>query len=145
MRLPYGFRLCCAPFKMTAGIFAERKPALVILSEGKAAKARSGILSGEQSVQKLFQKFLKGAGKLFIKSFPAFPLMKIGFVSLGCPKNLVDTEVMLKILADAGYEITPDETVADIIIVNTCGFIQSAKEEAIENILDVFVISVIEI
>ena len=44
---------------------------------------------------------------------------------------------MLKILADAGHEITPDETVADIIVVNTCGFIQSAKEEAIENILDV--------
>lgn len=63
--------------------------------------------------------------------------MKIGFVSLGCSKNLVDTEVMLKILADAGHEITPDETVADIIVVNTCGFIQSAKEEAIENILDV--------
>lgn len=63
--------------------------------------------------------------------------MKIGFVSLGCSKNLVDTEVMLKLLADAGHEITPDETVADIIVVNTCGFIQSAKEEAIENILDV--------
>ena len=63
--------------------------------------------------------------------------MKIGFVSLGCSKNLVDTEVMLKILADAGYEITADETVADIIVVNTCGFIQSAKEEAIANILDV--------
>ena len=80
---------------------------------------------------------MKGAGKLFIKSFLAFPSMKIGFVSLGCSKNLVDTEVMLKILADAGYEITPDETEADIIVVNTCGFIQSAKEEAIENILDV--------
>lgn len=63
--------------------------------------------------------------------------MKIGFVSLGCAKNLVDTEVMLKILTDAGYEITPEDTEADIIIVNTCGFIQSAKEEAIENILDV--------
>ena len=63
--------------------------------------------------------------------------MKIGFVSLGCSKNLVDTEVMLKILADKGYEITPDDTEADIIVVNTCGFIQSAKEEAIENILDV--------
>ena len=63
--------------------------------------------------------------------------MKIGFVSLGCSKNLVDTEVMLKILADAGYEITADETVADLIVVNTCGFIQSAKEEAIANILDV--------
>lgn len=54
--------------------------------------------------------------------------MKIGFVSLGCSKNLVDTEVMLKRLADAGYTITPDETEADIIVVNTCGFIQSAKE-----------------
>lgn len=63
--------------------------------------------------------------------------MKIGFVSLGCSKNLVDTEVMLKRLADAGYTITPDETEADVIVVNTCGFIQSAKEEAIENILDV--------
>lgn len=63
--------------------------------------------------------------------------MKIGFVSLGCSKNLVNTEVMLKILADAGYEITPDETEADIVVVNTCGFIQSAKEEAIENILDI--------
>lgn len=63
--------------------------------------------------------------------------MKIGFVSLGCSKNLVDTEVMLKILADAGYDITPDETEADIIVINTCGFIQSAKEEAIENILDI--------
>lgn len=63
--------------------------------------------------------------------------MKIGFVSLGCAKNLVNTEVMLKILADSGYEITPDETEADIVVINTCGFIQSAKEEAIENILDV--------
>ncbi len=81
---------------------------------------------------------MKGAGKLFIKSFPAYSrLMKIGFVSLGCSKNLVDTEAMLKILADAGHDITPDETEADIIVVNTCGFIQSAKEEAIENILDV--------
>ena len=63
--------------------------------------------------------------------------MKIGFVSLGCAKNLVNTEVMLKILADSGYAITPDETEADIVVINTCGFIQSAKEEAIENILDV--------
>ena len=63
--------------------------------------------------------------------------MKIGFVSLGCSKNLVNTEVMLKILSDCGYEITPDDTEADIVVINTCGFIQSAKEEAIENILDV--------
>ena len=64
-------------------------------------------------------------------------MTKVGFISLGCSKNLVDTEVMLKSLYDAGYEITPDETEAEIIIVNTCGFIESAKSESIENILDV--------
>ena len=63
--------------------------------------------------------------------------MKIGFVSLGCPKNQLDTEVMLHELASAGYEITPDETEAQIVVINTCGFIESAKKEAIENILDV--------
>ena len=62
---------------------------------------------------------------------------KIGFVSLGCSKNLMDTEVMLAELAKAGYEITPEDTEADIIILNTCGFIQDAKTEAIENILDI--------
>ena len=61
---------------------------------------------------------------------------KIGFVSLGCSKNLVDTEVMLRHLHKAGYEITPDETEADVIVVNTCGFIESAKQESIDNILD---------
>lgn len=63
-------------------------------------------------------------------------MTKIGFVSLGCSKNLVDTEVMLHTLLDAGYEITPEETEADIVIVNTCGFIESAKQESIDNILD---------
>ncbi len=63
-------------------------------------------------------------------------MTKIGFISLGCSKNLVDTEVMLKKLYDAGFEITPDETEAEIIIINTCGFIESAKREAIDNILD---------
>ena len=63
--------------------------------------------------------------------------MKVGFVSLGCPKNQLDTEVMLHEVANAGYEITPEETEADIVIVNTCGFIESAKREAIDNILDV--------
>ncbi len=62
---------------------------------------------------------------------------KIGFVSLGCAKNLCDTEVMLHHVADAGYDITPDETEADVVIINTCGFIESAKKEAIDNILDV--------
>ena len=63
--------------------------------------------------------------------------MKIGFISLGCPKNQMDTEVMLYELVSAGYEITPDEVEADVIIINTCAFIESAKQEAIDNILDV--------
>ena len=64
-------------------------------------------------------------------------MTKIGFVSLGCSKNLVDTEVMLRTLHDAGFEITPDETEAEIVVVNTCGFIESAKQESIDNILDI--------
>lgn len=63
--------------------------------------------------------------------------MKIGFVSLGCPKNQLDTEVMLHEILQAGYEITPEDIDADVIIVNTCAFIESAKKEAIDNILDV--------
>ena len=63
--------------------------------------------------------------------------MKVGFVSLGCPKNQLDTEVMLHEVATAGYEITPEETEADVVIINTCGFIESAKKESIENILDI--------
>lgn len=62
---------------------------------------------------------------------------KIGFVSLGCSKNLIDTEVMLARLSAAGYEITAEETDADIIIVNTCAFIESAKQESIDSILDI--------
>lgn len=64
-------------------------------------------------------------------------MTKIGFISLGCSKNQVDTEVMLKTLSDAGYTIVSDETEADIVVVNTCGFIESAKRESIDNILDV--------
>ena len=63
--------------------------------------------------------------------------MKIGFVSLGCPKNQLDTEVMLHEVVEAGYEITPEDTEADVIIINTCAFIESAKKESIDNILDV--------
>ena len=63
--------------------------------------------------------------------------MKVGFVSLGCPKNQLDTEVMLHEVMAAGYEITPEDTDADVVIINTCGFIESAKREAIDNILDV--------
>ena len=55
--------------------------------------------------------------------------MKILFISLGCDKNLVDTEVMLGLLASKGYQMTDDETEADIIVINTCCFIHDAKEE----------------
>ncbi len=61
--------------------------------------------------------------------------MKAGFISLGCSKNLIDTEVMLGLLQQAGIEVSPDPAEADILIVNTCAFIESAKEEAITTVL----------
>lgn len=62
--------------------------------------------------------------------------MKILFISLGCDKNLVDTEVMLGMLASRGYKMTNEEQEADIIVINTCCFIHDAKEESIQNILE---------
>jgi ribosomal protein S12 methylthiotransferase len=62
--------------------------------------------------------------------------MKLGFVSLGCPKNLVDGEVMLGFARDAGHEITADASTAEVIVVNTCAFIDTAKEESIDAILE---------
>lgn len=61
----------------------------------------------------------------------------MAFVSLGCPKNQVDSEVMLATLKNAGIEIVEEDIYADVVVINTCAFIQSAKEEAIESILDV--------
>jgi len=63
-------------------------------------------------------------------------MTKIGFISLGCPKNLVDSEVMMGQLKLNGYEITADAAEADTVVVNTCGFIESAKQESIESILE---------
>ena len=63
-------------------------------------------------------------------------MKKVGFVSLGCPKNLVDSEVMMGQLKEAGYEITNNADEADTVVVNTCGFIESAKKESIEAILE---------
>jgi ribosomal protein S12 methylthiotransferase len=63
-------------------------------------------------------------------------MKKVGFVSLGCPKNLVDSEVMMGTLATAGYEITNDASEADTVVVNTCGFIDSAKQESVDAILE---------
>lgn len=62
--------------------------------------------------------------------------MKIGLVSLGCPKNLVDSEVMLGLARDAGHEFTRDAAGADVLVVNTCAFIDSAKQESIDAILE---------
>lgn len=61
---------------------------------------------------------------------------KVGVISLGCPKNLVDSEIMLGLLKKSDFEITSDREKANVIIVNTCGFIESAKEESINTILE---------
>ena len=62
--------------------------------------------------------------------------MKLGLVSLGCDKNTVDSERMLSVLADQGAVYTPDLSEAEVILVNTCGFIDAAKEESIETLLE---------
>ena len=62
--------------------------------------------------------------------------VKVGMVSLGCPKNQVDAEHMIYNLRELGYEIITDAALADVVIINTCGFIESAKQEAIDTILE---------
>ena len=61
---------------------------------------------------------------------------KVGMVSLGCPKNLVDSEVMMGMLARDGYELTTDQAAAEVLVVNTCGFIDSARQESVNTILE---------
>src|ERR671914_2871971 len=63
-------------------------------------------------------------------------MKKVGFISLGCPKNLVDSEVMMGQLRQKGYEITSDAAEAETLVVNTCGFIESAKQESVDAILE---------
>ena len=62
--------------------------------------------------------------------------MKVGFISLGCNKNLVDTEKTIALFKNNGYEIVNNAKQAEIIVINTCGFIETAKEEAISTILE---------
>src|SRR5271169_4744993 len=62
--------------------------------------------------------------------------LKIGFVSLGCPKNLVDTEVMMGQLVERGHELTHDPKLAEVLVVNTCSFIDPAKKESVDTILE---------
>lgn len=64
------------------------------------------------------------------------PLTKVGVISLGCPKNLVDTEVMLGLINNSGYVITHDETDADVVLVNTCGFIDASQRESVRTVLE---------
>jgi ribosomal protein S12 methylthiotransferase len=63
-------------------------------------------------------------------------MTKVGFVSLGCPKNLVDSEVMMGILAREGYELTPRANEAEVLVVNTCSFIEAAQKESVDAILE---------
>src|SRR5688572_15490605 len=63
-------------------------------------------------------------------------MKKIGLVSLGCPKNLVDSEVMLGLAQKAGLELTRDPASADVLVVNTCAFIDKAKQESVDTILE---------
>ena len=67
---------------------------------------------------------------------PAASVLKIGFVSLGCPKNLVDSEVMMGLLTNAGAQLTARAEEADILVVNTCSFIETAKQESVDAILE---------
>ena len=66
----------------------------------------------------------------------SFPMTKVGFVSLGCPKNLVDSEVMMGFLARDGYELTPRADEAEVLVVNTCSFIEAAQKESVDAILE---------
>src|SRR5699024_4912990 len=67
--------------------------------------------------------------------FMSLPI-KVGMVSLGCPKNQVDAEIMLHKIKEAGFQLETDAGLSDMVIINTCGFIESAKQEAIEQILE---------
>src|SRR5438128_1541005 len=67
---------------------------------------------------------------------PKSASVKVGFVSLGCPKNLVDSEVMIGMLSQAGAELVPQAEDADVIVVNTCSFIESAQQESVNTILE---------
>src|SRR6185436_9035172 len=72
----------------------------------------------------------------YLSVIPFMTSLKIGLVSLGCPKNLVDSEVMLGLAQQAGHELTNDPSAADVLVVNTCAFIDSAKQESIDTILE---------
>jgi ribosomal protein S12 methylthiotransferase len=91
-------------------------------------------MPGENPPPALFPLSAQAAGKTPDCGPAVSP--KVGFVSLGCPKNLVDSEVMMGLLARAGAELTPRADEADVIVVNTCSFIASAQQESVDTILE---------
>jgi ribosomal protein S12 methylthiotransferase len=76
------------------------------------------------------------SSSLLLPDAPEWPKPKVGFVSLGCPKNLVDSEVMMGMLSQGGAELVPRAEDADVIVVNTCSFIESAQQESVNTILE---------
>src|ERR1043166_1924910 len=103
-----------------------------VRSRSDNAPGPAKLLSSRiQNAVPLLMPTLPGMLKSKISFMP-----KVGFVSLGCPKNLVDSEVMMGTLAQSGYEITSDSSEADTVVVNTCGFIESAKQESVDAILE---------
>ena len=99
---------------------------------GKAAARNDAKIERLHAAEK---RFCGLTGRPEARSVTATP-KKIGFVSLGCPKNLVDSEVMMGLLAQGGAEITARAEDADIIVVNTCSFIDTAKQESVDTILE---------
>jgi ribosomal protein S12 methylthiotransferase len=85
---------------------------------------------------KLKELTVSGSHEKSAEKAPAQRPPKVGFVSLGCPKNLVDSEVMMGLVARAGAELTPRADDADVIVVNTCSFIESAQQESVNTILE---------
>ena len=105
---------------------------------GCRIRSKSG-LSQPESLRRVDR--IEGVNSLEINAAPTIPGQRvsrprIGFVSLGCPKNLVDSEVMMGLLAEAGATITSDAESADVLVVNTCSFIDKAKQESVDTILE---------
>ncbi|HTU40987.1 MAG TPA: hypothetical protein VMF10_04725, partial [Candidatus Aquilonibacter sp.] len=103
----------------------------------KMRSAKTGRNAGQARLEDVHSQDVhsKDAHSGNLRSEEARP-QKVGFVSLGCPKNLVDSEVMMGLLAGAGAELSPRAEDADVIVVNTCAFIASAQEESVNTILE---------
>ena len=98
-------------------------------------RSASGISVIGLSAETRIPCILEVAGRVVLIDPPRHR-MKIGMISLGCPKNLVDSEVMLGLAQEQGHQLTRDAADADVLIVNTCAFIDKAKQESIDTILE---------